>query len=60
MIGKYVGALPYRLRLPITWSLYRKGFDLCFLNLLPSPADVITRRIGRWVKRKGQRLLRFR
>jgi hypothetical protein len=60
MIGKYVGALPYRSRMPITWQLHRKGFDLCYLNLLPSPADVITRHIGRWVKRKAGRLLRLR
>lgn len=60
MIGKYIGALPYRSRLPITWRLYRKGFDLCFLNLLPSPVDDITRRVGRWLKRRANRRLRLR
>jgi hypothetical protein len=60
MIGKYIGALPYRSRLPITWQLHRNGFDLCFLNLLPSPADVIARRAGRWVRKIMRQLLRFR
>jgi len=60
MIGKYIGALPYRSCLPITWRLYQKGFDLCFLNLLPPPVDDITRRFGRWLKRKADRRLRLR
>ena len=59
MIGKYIGTLPYRSRLPITWRLYRQGFDLCFLNLLPSPADVITRRVGRWLKKQAKSRLRY-
>jgi hypothetical protein len=60
MIGKYIGALPYRSRLPITWRLHRKGFELCFLNLLPTPADVIVRHVGRWARRVLRQLLRLR
>jgi len=60
MIGKYIGALPYRSRLPITWRLHRMGFDLCFLNLLPPPADVIARGAGRWARKVLQQLLRRR
>ena len=60
MIGKYIGALPYRSRLPITWRLYRKGFDLCFLNLLPPPVDDIVRRAGRWAREVLRQLLRLR
>lgn len=60
MIGKYIGALPYRSRLPITWQLYRSGFDLCYLNLLPPPADVIARRTGRWMRKMMHQLLRLR
>jgi len=60
MIGKYIGALPYRSRLPITWRLYQKGFELCFLNLLPPPANTITRRVGRWTRRVLRKLLRPR
>jgi hypothetical protein len=60
MIGKYIGALPYRSRLPITWRLHLKGFDLCFLNLLPSPADTIARRVGRWTRKVLRQLLRLR
>ncbi|MGD0745758.1 MAG: hypothetical protein ABSA45_11450 [Verrucomicrobiota bacterium] len=59
MIGKYIGALPYRSRLPITWRLHGKGFELCFLNLLPTPADVIVRRAGRWARKILRRFLRF-
>ena len=59
MIGKYIGALPYRSRLPITWRLHRKGFELCFLNLLPSPADVIIRNGGRWARKVLRKVLRF-
>jgi hypothetical protein len=60
MIGKYIGALPYRSRLPITWRLYRMGFDLCFLNLLPPPADVIARHAGRWARTVLRKVLRPR
>ena len=60
MIGKYIGALPYRSRLPITWRLHRTGFELCFLNLLPSPADVIFRNGGRWARGLLRQLLRLR
>lgn len=60
MIGKYIGALPYRSRLPITWRLHRMGFDLCFLNLLPPPVDVIVRRAGRWARQVLRQLLRLR
>lgn len=60
MIGKYIGALPYRSRLPITWRLHRMGFDLCFLNLLPPPADVIARRAGRWARTVLRKVLRPR
>lgn len=57
MIGKYIGALPYHTRLPITWRLRMMGFELCYLNLLPSPADAIARRVGRRAKRILQRFL---
>jgi hypothetical protein len=60
MIGKYIGALPYRSRLPTTWRLHRMGFDLCFLNLLPPPADVIARLAGRWARKVLRKVLRLR
>jgi hypothetical protein len=60
MIGKYIGALPYRSRLPITWQLHQRGFDLCFLNLLPPPADIVARRAARWARKVLQRFLRRR
>jgi hypothetical protein len=60
LVGQYVGALPYRVRLPMTWRLYRIGFGLCFLNLLPPPADMIVRRAGRWMRKVLQQLLRLR
>lgn len=51
LIGKYVGALPYRSRCSVTWHLCLKGFDISFLNLLPPPVDATIRRVGRWAKR---------
>ncbi len=60
LIRKYVGALPYRSRLSITWRLHLKGFDLCFLNLLPPPVDAMIRRVGRWAKRVIRGILRLR
>ena len=59
LIGKYIGAFSYCFRVPMTWRLYRIGFGLCFLNLLPPPADAITRRAGRWAEKILRRLLRF-
>ena len=60
MIGKYIGTLPYRSRLPITWRLHLKGFELCFLNLLPPPTDAIARRVGRRARTVLRQLLRLR
>ncbi len=60
LIANYIGALPYGSRLSVTWRLYLKGFDLCFFNLLPPPANVIVGRVGRWAKRVIRRLLRLR
>lgn len=50
LITKCIGTLSYRLRLSITWSLYRIGFDLSFLNLLPPPTDTVISKLGRYVK----------
>lgn len=50
LIGHYIGTLPYRSRLSLTWRLYLRGFGLCFLNLLPPPADTIIRHVGRRAK----------
>lgn len=51
LIGQHIGALRYASRFPITWRLRARGFDLCYLNLLPPPADAIARRAGRQAKR---------
>lgn len=51
-IAHYLGALGYRTRAVLTWRLYRKGFDLSYLNLLPSRASTIVRRVGRWAKQR--------
>jgi hypothetical protein len=59
LIMKYVGFLPYRARISITWCLHTKGFGLCFLNLLPPPLDVIIRSFGHWAKRVVRRVLQL-
>jgi hypothetical protein len=51
LIAKFLGTLPYGSRVSVTWRLYLKGFDFCFLNLLPSRASAIVRRVGRWAKK---------
>jgi len=50
LIGDYIGTLPYRSRLTLTWQLYLIGFDLCYLNLLPPAVDGLIRFAGRRVK----------
>jgi len=50
LIGDYIGTLPYRSRLTLTWQLYLIGFDLCYLNLLPPAVDRLIRFAGRRVK----------
>jgi len=57
LIRNYIGELPYRSRLEITWRLYRKGFVFCFINLLPPPLNEIIRGVGRPTKRLIQRIL---
>ncbi len=59
LIRESVGALPYFSRLSLTWRLHRMGFDLCFLNLLPPPANAIIHCVGRWVKKILRRFLRI-
>ncbi len=50
LIGDYIGTLPYLSRLSLTWQLYLKGFDLCYLNLLPPVVDRLIRSVGRRIK----------
>jgi hypothetical protein len=50
LIGNYIGTLPYRSRLTLTWQLYLIGFDLCYLNLLPPAVDRLIRFAGRRIK----------
>ena len=52
LIGGYIGTLPYRSRLKITCRLYLRGFELCYLNLLPPPTDKLVRHVGRNIKKK--------
>jgi hypothetical protein len=58
LIRAFIGPLPYRSRLSITWRLCRVGLGLSWLNLLPPPADTLVHGAGRQSKRLGQRLLR--
>lgn len=51
-IAHYLGALDYPTRAVLTWRLYRTGFDLSYLNLLPSRASTMVRRVGRWAKQR--------
>jgi hypothetical protein len=51
LIRKFIGVLPYRDRLSITWHLYLMGFDLTISNLLPPPFYEVTLGIARWMKR---------
>lgn len=55
LIREYIGTLPFSSRFSITVRLYLIGFDLCLLNLLPPPTDVIVHRTGRWLKRQIER-----
>jgi hypothetical protein len=50
LIREYLCILPFPSRFFITLRLYRAGLSLCFLNLLPSPADQICYSFGRWGK----------
>jgi hypothetical protein len=52
LISDFIGTLPYALRLPITCRLYLKGFELCYINLLPPPTDKLIRYVGRNIKKK--------
>ncbi|MGZ8941494.1 MAG: hypothetical protein ACXW00_01835 [Methylobacter sp.] len=57
LIRNYIGELPYRPRLGITWRLYSKGFIFCFFNLLPPPLNEIIRGVGRPTKILIQQIL---
>lgn len=57
LIREHTGTLNYVLRLSITLRLYRIGFDLCLLNLLPPPTDVAVHKTGRWLKRRMERFV---
>lgn len=50
LIRESLRSLPYFSRLSITWRLYGIGFDFCFLNLFPPPADGWIQRAGSWIK----------
>jgi hypothetical protein len=50
LIARCIGTLSYRTRFSITWRLYRIGFELCFLNLLPPPTDAMVRGVWRRMK----------
>lgn len=56
LIREYVGILPFSSRFSITARLRSIGFDLCLLNLLPPPTDVIVHKTGRWLKRQMRHL----
>jgi hypothetical protein len=51
LIGDYIGALPYLSRVSITLHLWKTGFGLCRLNLLPPPVETFIRIVGRRLKR---------
>lgn len=55
VIREYLCTFPYRSRFSITLRLYLIGLDLCLLNLLPPPTDVVVHRTGRWLKRRMAR-----
>lgn len=57
LIRKYIGVVRYRSRISITWRLHLKGFDLCFINLLPPPLNGMIRSLGRWAKSVARRFL---
>jgi hypothetical protein len=46
LLANHLGALPFAKRVSLTWRLHTLGFDLCFLNLLPSPASTVVRSFG--------------
>ena len=60
LVAKCIGRLPYRSRVSTTLRLYAFGLDLCYVNLLPPPADSIVRSGGRWARRVLRRLVRHR
>ncbi|MGJ0484004.1 MAG: hypothetical protein ACR65R_05645 [Methylomicrobium sp.] len=51
LIRNFIGSLPYRSRLSITWRLHLIGFGLCLSNLLPPPAHGLVLVVARWAKR---------
>ena len=51
LISKYIGALPYRSRLRLTWRLHKLGFGFCFSNLMPTPVRAAARQARRLSKR---------
>ena len=51
LIGKFIGTLPYRSRVALTWRLYRQGLDLCLLNLIPPRTEAAIRSAGRWAEK---------
>ena len=51
LLGEYIGALSYLSRVDLTLRLWRKGFGLCRLNLLPPPSDTWIRIVGRRLKK---------
>lgn len=46
LLANHLGHLPFATRVAITWRLYMIGFDLCVLNLLPSPISAKVRYLG--------------
>jgi len=60
LLRRYLGSLPYRSRISVTWRLQRKGFNLCLENLLPPPVDMILRGGRRWARRIVRERLRLR
>ena len=42
LVAHALRTLPYASRLSLTWQIYRRGFDLCSVNVLPRSAQVIS------------------
>lgn len=58
LIRDHLVDVPYSARVTTTCKLFRAGFDLCLLNILPPPADRVLHGLGRRAKRGVQRVLR--
>jgi hypothetical protein len=56
LIARFVGPLPYRLRVALTWRTWRAGTPLCVLALLPRSIEAAVRSAARRGRRVRARL----